>query len=157
MTRKSLLTVFALTLAAASCTPFRQPEVELASVRLAGLGLTGGTLNVRLQVANPNRYALRAQGLTYELALADPAGGGEQWVPFAAGAFPDRIEVAGRDSAVIDIPVEFTYRGMGTAIRSMLEQGSFRYRVSGVVSVIGPVRREIPYARRGVVTLDSMD
>jgi LEA14-like dessication related protein len=156
--RITILTALAAILAAAvtSCAPFRQPEIELASVRLAGLGLTGGTINVRLAVQNPNRYALRAQGLTYELALGEPGGGADQWIEFASGTFTDALEVAGRDSALIDIPVEFSYRGAGTAIRSIIETGSFRYRVSGTVQVTGPVRRQVPYARRGVVSMDSM-
>jgi LEA14-like dessication related protein len=154
MTRTCALLVAAAL--ASGCMKVHEPEVRLAGVRLAGIGLTGGTLQVRLQVVNPNRFALRADGLTYDLALGEPGSEAGDWIPFAQGTFPESLQVPARDSAIIDIPVEFSYRGVGGAIRSLLETGSFRYRVAGVVHVTGPIRRDLPYQRRGVVTLDSM-
>jgi LEA14-like dessication related protein len=148
--------LFAVAALSSGCMRVHEPEVRLAGVRLAGIGLTGGTLQVRLQVVNPNRFALRSDGLTYDLALGEPGSDTGEWIQFAQGTFPETLQVPARDSAIIDIPVEFSYRGVGGALRSLLDTGSFRYRISGVVHVTGPVRRDLPYQRRGVVTLDSM-
>src|SRR4051812_35034568 len=49
---------------------FKDPIVNLRSVEVRGLGLTGGTLDVRLSVYNPNGYRLDATRLTYAVAMA---------------------------------------------------------------------------------------
>ena len=38
---------------------FEQPEFDLTSVRVDGLGLTGGSLTLLIDVDNPNAYDLR--------------------------------------------------------------------------------------------------
>ena len=43
---------------------FQEPVVNLKGVELRGVGLTGGTLDVRLSVYNPNGYRLDATRLT---------------------------------------------------------------------------------------------
>ncbi len=46
---------------------FQNPVVNLRSVAVRGLGLTGGTLDVRLGVYNPNHYRLDATRITYRV------------------------------------------------------------------------------------------
>src|SRR5690348_4173880 len=48
---------------------FKQPTVHLQKVAVAGIGLTGGSLNVELSVYNPNNYRLDATQLTYQVML----------------------------------------------------------------------------------------
>lgn len=124
----------------------------MAGVRLGGIGLEGGLLYVELQVINPNRFSLETAGLTYDLEFSDP-GGRDGWVDFAAGSFPEEVKVESHDSAMVAIPVRFTYSGVGGAIRSIIETGTFDYRVRGVVTIKKPVRSEVPYRRQGTVSL----
>ncbi|HEX7089225.1 MAG TPA: LEA type 2 family protein [Longimicrobiales bacterium] len=142
-------------LAFAGCaTGLREPEVHLAGIRLGGLGLSGGVMYVRLNVVNPNDFALEAAGLTYDVELSDPAAeedGG--WVDFAEGRFEEKVRVDARDSSVVEIPVEFTYTGAGAALRSLLDKGTFSYRVRGEVAVSKPVRTAVPYRHSGTVAL----
>lgn len=128
----------------------QQPDVWLTGARLASIGLSGGVLNVQLSVYNPNRFALRASGLTYDVDLDDPDGDG--WLDFTEGRVDRRLEVASGDTATVVIPVEFDYRGVGGALRGLLERGSFDYRVSGVVALEGPVQRDFRYRHAGAVT-----
>jgi LEA14-like dessication related protein len=144
------LLVLLLALGVTACLPrVEQPEIWLGGVRLASIGLTGGVVDIELSVHNPNSFALRASGLTYDVELEDPGGGG--WLEFAAGDAP-AVEVGARDTAMVVVPVEFEYRRLGRAIRALIQSGSFQYRVHGVVALEGPLRREIPYRQTGTVT-----
>lgn len=135
----------------ASCIPkVQQPEVRVAGARLASLGLSGGVVDVRMSVYNPNRFALRANGLTYDLDFESPETG--EWFDFTDGRVDQRLEVDAGDTAEVVIPVEFTYRGLGEVMRGLLERGTFEYRVSGLVAVEGPIERDIRYSHNGTVT-----
>ena len=144
----------ALILTSACATLFEPPEVRLVSVRLTGLGLGGGTLEAGVVVSNPNRYSLRSSQLSYDLELADPGtAGGRQWTPLAAGQLDREVEVPARDSALVDLPIEFAWDAVGGAIRSLLERGTFDYRVSGELQLRSPIRRTVPYRRTGTLSL----
>ena len=92
--------------------------------------------------------------LTYDLDLAEPRPGGEpRWVDFAQGTFREPIRVAGHDSTLVEVPVEFTYEGAGAALRSILDMGTFTYRVAGTVELREPMRRDVPYRHQGTVSL----
>ncbi|CAN5420839.1 hypothetical protein BH24GEM3_BH24GEM3_19180 [soil metagenome] len=148
--------VLALVIFGACTGPmYRQPEVTLQNVQLAGLGLRGGTLLVNLKVVNPNRFALNAERLRYDLLLRDSRTVNDTvWINFASGVLNQNFTVAARDSGSVEIPVEFTYAGLGGAASSLMRAGTFDYRASGTVDVrtpLGPY--EVPFARRGTITL----
>lgn len=140
---------------AAACAPrLTRPEVRLVGVRLGGLGLRGGLVYVQLNVVNPNDFPLEAAALTYDLDLSDPAADGDGgWVDLAEGRFNERVHVPARDSTIVEIPVEFTYTGAGAALRSILDLGTFSYRVRGDVALSEPVRTEVPYRHTGTVAV----
>lgn len=150
----SLALVLAMALAVGACTAmFERPRVHLTDVRVGGLGLRGATLIAELAVVNPNRFDVEMEGLTYDLEVSDPdAAGG--WTNFARGSWDERLRVRSGDSVSVEIPIEFGYREMGAAVRSMLDRGTFDYRVAGSVEVRDPVRRTVPYRHQGKFTLD---
>lgn len=148
LTQRLRLALLAASLGLVACVPrVQQPNVWLEAARLSSLGVSGGVIDVRLSVHNPNRFAVRAQGLTYDLALRDP--GAEQWVDFTEGRIEDDLRVGAGDTLDVVVPVQFTYRGLGHAMRSLIERGAFEYRLSGVVELRGPVRRDIRYHQTG--------
>lgn len=142
-------------LAACGGSVFRQPQVTLNNVRLGGLGLSGGTLLVNLEVVNPNRFALNANQLRYELSLSDPAEAPDTtWVDFAEGVYDQPFSVAAGDTATVQIPIEFTYSGIGSAANSLLRRGTFTYRARGTVDLRTPLGGyDVPFSKRGTVTL----
>jgi len=132
--RRTLLAAAAALLAGCAAlgrTAFREPVVTLRSVTVTGLSLTGGALEVELQVANPNRFALDAPGMRYRVDV--------DTVQVAAGELEQRFRVAGGDSAVVRLPLQFTFRGLGAAGRSLLLSGTVPYRVRGALTVSTPV------------------
>ena len=118
---------------------FRQPVVTLKNVRLNGVGLTGGSMDVVVNVYNPNGYRLDATRLSYNI-LVDS-------VKFATGAIDRLTTVMEKDSTEVTIPVEFTYAGIGEAGRQLINTGSVNYTVSGDVTVATAVGRfTVPYS-----------
>jgi LEA14-like dessication related protein len=145
----------AVALAAACSTlgkaAFQQPVVNLKDVKVRGIGLTGGNLDVVLSVYNPNQYRLDATRLTYKVAL-----GGDS-VTLASGALDSRFTVQDRDSTMVTIPVSFTYAGIGRAGREILNTGAVNYHVLGDVTVGSPVGNfTIPYSSTGRFTTTGM-
>ena len=145
----------ALLLSACGGRVFRQPQVTLENVQIAGLGLRGGTLLVSLQVFNPNRFALNANQLNYALQLNNPQTPGDTtWLDFAEGTYEEPFSVAAGDTGRVEIPVEFTYAGLGGAAGSLMRSGTFTYRASGTVDVRTALGSyAVPFNRRGTVTL----
>lgn len=125
------LTVLLAGCAALGRATFQEPVVTLRSVSVTGISLTGGALDVELQVANPNRFALDAPGLTYRVDVDS--------VQVASGELSEHFRVAGHDSAVVRLPLKFTMRGLGAAGRSLLLSGTVPYRVRGELTVSTPI------------------
>lgn len=152
----ALLAVFLL----ASCGSFgfRQPRVTLEGMQLAGLGLRGGTLMVNLRVENPNAFSLNAQRLRYDLAVRDAdAAGDSAYIPFATGTYEQPFSVGGGETRTVQIPVEFSYGGLGGAASSILRAGTFNYRANGSVDVDTPIgTRTVPFTKRGMVTMSGV-
>jgi LEA14-like dessication related protein len=148
MNRTMGMVLLAVVVPLAACVSrVQQPEVSLQGARLASLGLSGGVIEVRLSVHNPNRFAVETRGLTYDLSLRDPAR--EGWVEFTEGRIDDALRVPGRDTMEVTLPVQFSYRGLDEALRALISRGSFEYRLSGIVELEGPVRRDIRYQHTG--------
>jgi LEA14-like dessication related protein len=150
-------TILLLLLQVAACggSVIREPVVTLESVQLAGLGLRGGILTVGLAIQNPNPFSLSTDKLRYAVSIADTnASGDTVWLDLASGVYEENFSVGGGETAFVEVPVEFTYAGLGSAASSILRAGTFTYRASGVVDVRTPLGgREVPFERNGIVTL----
>ena len=132
-----------------------RPEIRFEGVRLGGLGFQGGLVYISINVINPNGRELSAERLTYDFDVADPGGDDDDWVDFATGEFREPMRVAGNDSTIVEIPIEFSYSEVGDVIRSVIDRGTLRYRVRGSVDVSRPLRAEVPFSKSGTVALMS--
>ena len=149
--RKMMMTATAIALVATgACSTlgrqaFQNPDVKVQDVRVTGIGLTGGQLDVLVNVANPNDFRLDATHMTYKL-LVDT-------VTFADGTVNQTFTVEGGKTAQFHIPVSFTYSGIGAAGRSLLNTGAVPYTVSGVVTVGTVIGNfNVPYKTQGRLT-----
>ncbi|HUX34863.1 MAG TPA: LEA type 2 family protein [Gemmatimonadaceae bacterium] len=124
---------------------FRQPAVTLRDVRLVGLGVTGGNLDVVLGVYNPNGYRLDATSLHYHLMV--------DTVEVADGEITDRQAFQGGDTTIVHLPVRFSYAGVGAAGRELTQTGAVNYKVLGDITVDSPVgTRSFPFTSTGRFT-----
>ena len=135
----------------------RKPEIELTGVKVGGLGLRGGSLIAQLEIKNPNSFDLETAIITYDLKVADrTTNGGENWIDFARGEFNQKVTVEDGGTTLVEVPIEFTYASVGSAIRSIMDRGTFNYRVEGTVGLREPMRTEIPYRHTGNVSLQGV-
>jgi LEA14-like dessication related protein len=143
--RRAALMVAALAVVAAgsACATlgravFQQPTVNFRGLRVNGLGVTGGSLDVELAVFNPNNYDLESTRFTYNLLM--------DTVRVANGLIETRRTFRSGDSTVVTIPVNFTYAGLGRAGAQLLRSGTVDYRVLGDVTVDTPLGNfTLPY------------
>jgi LEA14-like dessication related protein len=110
---------------------FLDPVVDFKNLRVTGLGLTGGSLEIVLGVYNPNGFSLNATRLTYQLVVDD--------VQFGQGALDSRFTVQAGDTTDVRIPLTFTYTGIGAAGRQIVSTGGVNYRVTGDLTVGTPL------------------
>jgi LEA14-like dessication related protein len=123
----------------------KEPVVNFREMRVTGLGLTGGSVDVVLSVYNPNSYTLDATRLTYNLIVDS--------IPFGNGALDQKFAVQSGDSTLVTLPVSFTYAGIGNAGRQLLNTGTVNYRVTGDFTVGTPLGNFTrPYDQRGRYT-----
>ena len=133
---RKLLVVAVLTSTLAGCASlgrqaFAPPVVKFQEMRLNGLGLTGGSLDVVLNVENPNGFRLDATRMTYKLFI--------DTIPFGEGTVNQQLTVDEKSQTTVRIPVNFTYNGVGAAGRALIQNGTVPYRVTGDLTVATPV------------------
>jgi LEA14-like dessication related protein len=121
---------------------FEEPIVTFKDVQVKGVGLSGGSVDVVLNVYNPNNFQLDATKLTYAL-LVDT-------LLFGSGELDSRFTVQRKDSTEVRLPLDFRWAGMNEAAREMINTGSVPYRVRGAITVGSGVGTfTIPYDRTG--------
>lgn len=121
---------------------FEEPVVTFQGVKINGLGLTGGSLDINLGVYNPNNFRLDGTRLSYKLWVDS--------VEFGTGATDARFAVQSKDSTTVRLPLDFKWAGIGTVGRELLNSGTVNYRVTGDITVGSAVGNyTIPYDRRG--------
>jgi LEA14-like dessication related protein len=146
-----MLSVAVATIALSGCASvgkkvFKEPVVTLKEMRVTGIGFNGGALDVLLNVHNPNGYRLDATKLTYKLMIDS--------LTFGQGELDSKFIVQEKDSAVVRLPLTFTWAGVGEAGRQLLGTGTVNYRVQGILAVGTPIGTyNAPYDRTGRYTL----
>lgn len=122
------------------------PEVTLEQIGMRNFGLTGGTLDAKVTVRNPNGSTIRVSGLLLNLDVQGNRFGTTDW------SHP--MELSGDSSSTFVVPVDFRWRTVGLAARAVLNTGDVRYAISGRTYVLyqGDTWR-FPYTREGSVPL----
>ena len=110
---------------------FKEPIVTFKDLRVRGLGLSGGSLDAYLNIYNPNGFKLDATRLTYNVMVGQNQLG--------TGELDSRFTVQNNDSTTVRIPIDFTYSGIGSAARSLMQSGSVPYTITGDVTVGTPL------------------
>src|SRR6185436_12303747 len=146
--RKKILVAAMVGVALGGCATlgvggFKQPLVQFSDVKIRGLGLSGGALDIVLSVYNPNGFNLNATRLTYRLLVEEKDLG--------SGVLDRAFRVKDRDSTFVTIPMDFTYAGLGAAGRQLLSSGAVNYRVIGDIGVDAGAAGTftVPYCQRG--------
>lgn len=127
---------------------FLEPAVALSSVTVESLGLRGGTLELGLEVDNPNAFDIRGLALQVGIEL--------EGVSFGEARLDHPFILPGQQTTTVLVPVRFEWAGLGAAARSALSYGEINYAMRGGATVGTPIgRRRVPFARHGRIPLTT--
>ena len=121
---------------------FTNPVVSVKDVRVKGIGLQGGSLDLILDVYNPNEYRLDASRISYQV-----------WVDssqIATGDIEKLVTLTDKGNSEVVVPVNFTFAAVQKALVHYAQRGSVDYRVTGVFTMktpFGSITR--PYSGAG--------
>lgn len=109
---------------------FVTPVVTLKDVQVKAIGLTGGSLDLVLEVVNDNEYRLDANRVTYSLVV-DSAR-------VATGQITQLVTLPAKQTSVIRLPVTLGAKELFGAAVILTRSGSVAYHVVGEVTVATP-------------------
>ena len=121
---------------------FQKPELQFRGLQVNSIGFDGASLDILVDVYNPNSYRLALQRFSYDLAIEN--------VNWGLGSTGSPMAVEARNSATIRLPLDVSWSRLGDVGRQALQTGSVNYGVSGEVIVgtsLGDVR--VPYSKSG--------
>jgi LEA14-like dessication related protein len=128
---------------------FAEPTVSLSAVRVTGFALSGGSLDLALEVHNPNAYALTGGQFTADVTLEDR--------PFGSVSRSEPWTLPARGDTTVTVHLAFSWATVGTAARAVLERGSVRYRLAGRVLITTPIDdRWVAVQQRGDVPVERL-
>jgi LEA14-like dessication related protein len=132
---------------AAGCAPglgdaFKAPDIGLNQVVVRGIGMSGGTLDLVLDVCNPNNFTLQGTKLRVGFDV-DKSHVGDI-------TYDDDFTVTQRDTSHVTLPLTFEWSGVGGAVRTALGYGDIPYTLKGEAEIDTPFgRRKVPFTRSG--------
>jgi LEA14-like dessication related protein len=137
------VTALSLVLSASRCSSvFERPELQFRGIRVNSIGFDGASLEILVDVYNPNSYRLGLERLSYDLAIEN--------VHWGLGSLTTPIGVEGGDTATLRLPLDVSWSRLGDVGREALRTGSVNYGVSGEMTVatsLGNVN--VPYSKTG--------
>lgn len=110
---------------------FESPDFDLTSVQIDGLGLTGGSLTLLVDVDNPNSYDLR----TGQIDMAIDFEGTRFGEAFLDGS----TRFGSQAVTPIELPLSFGWGGVGAGARALLERGTIGYTLETKLTVDTPL------------------
>ena len=109
---------------------FVTPVVTLKDVQVKAIGLTGGAVDLVLEVNNPNEYRLDANRVTYTLVV-DSA-------KIATGQITQLVTLPPKQVSQVRLPVTISAAELFGAAKLFAKSGAVAYHVIGEVTVATP-------------------
>ena len=147
--------VVSVALAASGCATlghalrFEEPVIQLNEVRITGIGLSGGTLDLALDVFNPNDYRLRSTRLELGIDL--------EGTHFGDALMETGVELPSQQHVLVTVPVRFEWAGVGAGARGLLMGQAIRFLLTGTATLDTPLGdRRVRVRGSGNVPLRSL-
>lgn len=146
MTPRQLVLSLSAVLAVSACASiprtFLDPEVELREVTVRGLGITGGSMDLLLDVYNPNGFDIRGTKLQLGFDVEGSHVGDI--------TYDDEYRVDRGDTTTVVLPMRFNWSGVSAAARAALGYGDIPYKMRGQATVRTPFGdRVVAFTREG--------
>ena len=110
---------------------FQEPDIKLQEIQVTGLGLQGGTLDLALDVFNPNDYRLKTTRLELGIDL--------EQVHFGDALLQTPLDLPSQQHTLVTVPVQFEWAGVGAGARALLTRQAIRFALTGVASLGTPL------------------
>jgi LEA14-like dessication related protein len=110
---------------------FKEPQVQLQEINITGFSLAGGTVDLVLDVFNPNDYRLRSTRLEVSLDL--------EGTHFGDALIDRPLDLSPLNHNRVVMPVRFVWAGVSAGMRALLARPSIRYTMGGAVLVNTPI------------------
>lgn len=110
---------------------FQRPEIQLEAIQLTSIGLTGGSISLLLDVFNPNAYDVTTMRIEAGIDLEE--------THFGDITLERDIVLVAERHTVAEIPVSFTWAGVGAGARALLERGAVNYALDSKLYVGTPL------------------
>jgi LEA14-like dessication related protein len=121
---------------------FLDPEIQLREVTVRGLGLTGGSMDLMLDVYNPNRFDIRGTRLQLGFDVEGSHVGDI--------TYTDEYQIQRGDTTTVVLPMRFNWTGVSAAARAALGYGDIPYKMRGQATVKTPFGdRVVAFTREG--------
>jgi LEA14-like dessication related protein len=128
---------------------FDEPVIRLNEVRVTGIGLSGGTIELALDVLNPNDYRIRSTRLALGVDL--------EGVHFGDALVETPVELPAQQHSLVTVPVGFEWAGVGAGARGLLSRQAIHYGVTGTATLDTPLGdRQVQVRGSGDVPLRSL-
>ena len=130
------LSLFPVALVCLSCATlgklvFQEPAIELQEINITGLGLNGGTLDLVLDVWNPNDYRIRSTRLEVGIDL--------EGTHFGDALLDRPLDLSPTNHSRIVVPVRFEWAGLGAGAKALLTRKAVAYGITGTVALDTPL------------------
>ena len=128
---------------------FQRPELELQAIEITSVGFTGGSLNLLVDVFNPNAYDVTTMQIEAGIDLEE--------THFGDVMLERDIVLTAERHTLVEIPVTFTWAGVGAGARALLERGAVNYTMDSRLRVGTPLGDQTVGLRKsGVAPLKEL-
>jgi LEA14-like dessication related protein len=110
---------------------FQEPDVSLQEIDIKGIGLTGGTFDLVLDVWNPNDYRLRSTRLEVGIDL--------EGTHFGDALLDRPLDLSPTNHSRVVVPVRFEWAGLGAGAKALLTRRAVGYAITGRVLLDTPL------------------
>ena len=108
-----------------SCSDIQEPVVTMTGVEVHGLSLEGLSLNLLVDVENPNGFGADIGELEYRVLLDS--------TEVATGLQDDIVSVPAGSTVEVKIPFTLVWSGMDKGLKKLLDGEEHEWRVKGNV------------------------
>ena len=98
---------------------FSRPSLDLESIQVTGFSLAGGSVDLILDVFNPNSYDLNTMRVEVGIDLEGTHFGDVSW--------EEPVTLPSEEHATVRVPLSFTWSGIGAGARGILTKGGVNY------------------------------
>ena len=109
---------------------FANPVVEVKDARVTAIGFNGGSVDVFLEIYNPNEYRVDASKITYVFWV--------DTVRVATGTIDRLLTLEQKGRSRLTVPVNFGFNEVTYAMREYTRRGALDYRVTGEFTLATP-------------------